>query len=58
MQEVRRGMLHAFWKAHILHPAAEQAPQGQWMLNELRHYGHEIGPGTLYPLPQRVERLG
>ena len=51
-------MLHAFWKAHILHPAAEQAPQGQWMLNELRHYGHEIGPGTLYPLPQRVERLG
>ena len=28
------------------------------MLKELREHGYEISPGTLYPLLQRMERLG
>ncbi len=28
------------------------------MLDELRRHGHHISPGTLYPLLQRMERLG
>jgi DNA-binding PadR family transcriptional regulator len=28
------------------------------MLDELRHHGYEISPGTLYPLLGRLERLG
>ena len=28
------------------------------MLNELRRHGHEVSPGTLYPLLNRMERLG
>jgi DNA-binding PadR family transcriptional regulator len=28
------------------------------MLDELRHHGYEISPGTLYPLLARMERLG
>lgn len=57
-KEVSREILLAFWKVHILHHAAEQPLHGQWMLNELRHHGYEISPGTLYPLLQRMERLG
>jgi DNA-binding PadR family transcriptional regulator len=58
MKDLNREILLAFWKVHILHHAAEAPLHGQWMLNELRHHGYEISPGTLYPLLQRMERLG
>jgi DNA-binding PadR family transcriptional regulator len=51
-------ILLSFWKVHILHHASEAPLHGQWMLTELRHHGYEISPGTLYPLLQRMERLG
>ena len=31
---------------------------GQWILTELRRHGYEISPGTLYPLLNRMARLG
>jgi PadR family transcriptional regulator, regulatory protein PadR len=58
MENVSREILLAFWKVHILHHAGEAPLHGQWMLKELRHHGYEISPGTLYPLLQRMERLG
>jgi DNA-binding PadR family transcriptional regulator len=58
MKELSREILLSFWKVHILHHAGEEPLHGQWMLNELRHHGYEISPGTLYPLLQRMERLG
>jgi len=58
MKQVSREILLGFWKAHILHHADEEPLYGQWMLTELRHHGYEISPGTLYPLLQRMERLG
>lgn len=57
-KEVSREILLSFWKVHILHHASEEPLHGQWMLNELRHHGYEISPGTLYPLLARMERLG
>ena len=57
-KEVSREILLSFWKVHILHHASEEPLHGQWMLNELRHHGYHISPGTLYPLLQRMERLG
>jgi DNA-binding PadR family transcriptional regulator len=57
-REVSREILLAFWKVHILHHASQEPLHGQWMLNELRQHGYEISPGTLYPLLQRMERLG
>ena len=57
-KEVSREILLAFWKVHILHHASEEPLHGQWMLDELRHHGYQISPGTLYPLLQRMERLG
>jgi len=58
MKEAEREILLSFWKVHILHHAAQEAIHGQWMLNELRHHGYEISPGTLYPLLHRMERRG
>lgn len=58
MKEVNREILLAFWKAHILHHAGEGPLHGQMMIHELRRHGYEISPGTLYPLLQRMERLG
>jgi DNA-binding PadR family transcriptional regulator len=53
-----REMLLGFWKAHILHHAGEAPIHGQWILMELRRHGYELSPGTLYPLLNRMERLG
>lgn len=58
MKALEREILLAFWKVHVLHHASEEPLHGQWMLTELRRHGYEISPGTLYPLLQRMERLG
>ena len=58
MKAVSREILLGFWKAHILHHAEEGPLHGHWMLAELREHGYHISPGTLYPLLQRMERLG
>src|SRR3990172_7055318 len=43
---------------HVLHHAVEGDIYGQAMLEELRHHGYRIGPGTLYPLLQGREERG
>lgn len=43
---------------HVLHHAVEGDIYGQAMLEELRHHGYRIGPGTLYPLLHRMEERG
>ena len=58
MKAVNREILLSFWKVHILHHAGEEPIHGQWILTELRRHGYEISPGTLYPLLNRMERLG
>jgi DNA-binding PadR family transcriptional regulator len=58
IRQETREILLGFWKVHILHHAAEEAIHGQWVTNELRRHGHEISPGTLYPLLGRMESNG
>src|SRR3989339_665497 len=55
---LQREILLAFWKAHVLHHAAEGPVIGQWMLRELRRHGYEASPGTIYPLLARMEGRG
>ena|GEM_PF-291693 len=43
---------------HILHHASQTEIYGQWMIEELRHHGYRIGPGTLYPMLHRLEERG
>jgi DNA-binding PadR family transcriptional regulator len=58
MKAASREILLGFWKAHILYHAGESPIHGQWILLELRRHGYELSPGTLYPLLNRMERLG
>src|SRR5260370_25074198 len=58
MKAVNREILLSFWKVHILHHAASDTVHGQWILTELRRHGYDISPGTLYPLLNRMARLG
>jgi len=58
MDTANREILLSFWKVHILHHAGEEAIHGQSIFAELRRHGYEISPGTLYPLLNRLERLG
>jgi DNA-binding PadR family transcriptional regulator len=55
---IKREVLLAFWKVHILHHAGEGPVVGQWMLRELRSHGYEVSPGTLYPMLHRMEAYG
>lgn len=55
---VNREILLSFWKVHVLHHAAEGEVIGNWMLEELRHHGYDVSPGTLYPLLKRMEKNG
>ena len=57
-ESFHREILLSFWKIHILHHAAEQPVVGQWMLEELRHHGYTVSPGTLYPVLKRMEAHG
>ena len=58
LKALQREILLSFWKVHILHHACESPVVGQWMLQELRHHGYEVSPGTLYPIFHRMVRLG
>src|SRR5687768_11989223 len=58
MQGVQREILLAFWKVQILHHADRAPVVGQWAIRELRRHGHDVSPGTLYPLLARMERRG
>ncbi|MCB1086450.1 MAG: helix-turn-helix transcriptional regulator [Verrucomicrobiae bacterium] len=55
---INREILLSFWKIHILHHAEEGEVVGHWMLEELRHHGYEVSPGTLYPILKRMESNG
>ena len=55
---VVREFLQGFWKIHILHHAEKEGVYGQWMLEELRHHGYHLSPGTMYPMLARMARHG
>lgn len=55
---MQREILLGFWKIHILHHAATGPVVGQWMMQELRHHGYDVSPGTIYPLLARLEERG
>ena len=53
-----KDLLTGLIRLHILHHAAEHEVYGQWIIDELARHGYRLSPGTLYPLLNRMERLG
>lgn len=54
LESFRRGAV----RLHILHHACEGNIHGAWMRDELAEHGHDISPGTLYPLLHAMETAG
>jgi PadR family transcriptional regulator PadR len=48
--KITRDVFLAFIRIYVLHHAAEEKIFGVEMMEELRHHGYEIGPGTMYPI--------
>ena len=55
---ITRGVFLAFVRVHILHHAAEGPIFGLEMIEELRHHGYSMGPGTLYPILHSLQDAG
>jgi PadR family transcriptional regulator PadR len=54
-QDLLRGLI----RLHILFHAVDgDEVYGQWMIRELGRHGYVIGPGTLYPMLNSMERTG
>jgi len=55
---VMRDVALAFVRVHLLHHAAAGPVFGLEMIEELRHHGYALSPGTLYPILHGLERSG
>jgi PadR family transcriptional regulator, regulatory protein PadR len=51
-------LLRGLIRLHILFHAVEGDLYGQWMIHELARHGYRVGPGTLYPMLNAMERQG
>ncbi|MPM49550.1 hypothetical protein SDC9_96280 [bioreactor metagenome] len=56
--QITRKLFLGFIYIHILHHGAKEAFFGSWMINELKHHGYDMSPGTLYPILHSLETSG
>jgi PadR family transcriptional regulator PadR len=56
--DILRHLFTGFVRLHILYHADKQAICGVEIMDELRHHGYKIGPGTLYPVLHELEAAG
>ncbi|XBH20169.1 PadR family transcriptional regulator [Telmatobacter sp. DSM 110680] len=45
-------------RPHVLHHASREPVFGLGMIQELNRHGYKLGPGTMYPLLQGMEKRG
>ncbi len=57
-EKILQKLYHGFVQLHVLHHAKEEPVYGAWMMEELKHHGYNIGPGTLYPLLNKMDESG
>ncbi len=58
MLKHQRELFTGLIRIHVLVHASHEDIFGLAMMEELRHHGYRIGPGTLYPLLHGMERAG
>jgi PadR family transcriptional regulator PadR len=54
----QRDLFFGLIRIHVLVHASQEPIFGLAMMEELRHHGYRIGPGTLYPLLHGLESSG
>ena len=55
---IERKFFLGFIRLHILHHANKEPLFGFWMIDELKHHGYTISPGTIYPILHNLEKSG
>ena len=58
MLKQQRELYFGLIRIHVLVHASHEPIFGLAMMEELKHHGYRIGPGTLYPLLHGLERSG
>lgn len=58
MSTHQREIFTGLIRIHVLVHAEHESLFGLAMMEELKHHGYRIGPGTLYPLLHGMERNG
>ena len=58
MKRHQRGLFTGLIRIHVLLHAAREPIFGLAMMEELKHHGYRIVPGTLYPMLHGMERGG
>jgi DNA-binding PadR family transcriptional regulator len=58
MSDIVKDTLRSLIREHLLHHAAKEAVFGAEMLEELRHHGYRVSPGTLYPVLHSMHESG
>ncbi len=53
---ILRKLFLGFIQVHILHHAKKDPVYGSFMIEELKHHGYEISPGTLYPIFHNLQK--
>jgi PadR family transcriptional regulator PadR len=56
--DVLRHLFTGFVRLHILYHAEKEPICGVEMMEELRHHGYKIGPGTIYPILHGLQTAG
>lgn len=56
--ELIRHFFGGFVRLHILYHAAHESICGVGMIEELRHHGYKLSPGTLYPILHQLGEAG
>jgi len=55
---VLRHLFTGFVRLHILYHADKEPICGVEIMDELRHHGYDLGPGTLYPILHHLHEEG
>jgi PadR family transcriptional regulator PadR len=56
--DVLRHLYLGFIRLHILYHADKEPICGVELMEELRHHGYDVGPGTIYPVLHQMEGSG
>lgn len=56
--DVLRHLLQGFMRLHVLYHADKEPTCGADLMEELRHHGYDVGPGTLYPMLRDMLEAG
>lgn len=55
---VLRHLFAGFVRLHVLYHGDKEPIRGVEIMEELRHHGYKIGPGTLYPMLHALQKSG